>query len=305
MKVTGDGFKDHFSPQAAEYCEVSTAISRKLIPVFGSDRPGKELAWDCATGNGQAAVELAEVFERVIATDGSEKQDRERGSARTLNYRVAPAEESGIESNTIDLVTVAQALHWFDLDRFYPEARRVLRPKGVLAAWAYKLAAVSPEIDEAVNHYYSEIVGEYWPAERVLVERFEELPFAFDEIPPPKFEMVAEWKVEQLLGYLRTWSATQRFMAAKQRDPLDSVRKNCERPGEAKSVALFGRWCCELGAPSSFRSVHDIGEMVTAHRRLPHWAMLRSRLRPTTAGSEAARRDSNDASRRIFFVLIS
>jgi SAM-dependent methyltransferase len=139
-----------------------------------------------------------------------------------VQYRVAPAERSGLEApRSVDLVTVAQALHWFDLERFYAEVRRVLKPKGVLAAWAYKLASVTPPIDAIVNHYYSDIVGAYWPAERVLVEKFEELAFPFPEMAAPRFEMEAEWNVDQMIGYLRTWSATQRFMAANQRDPLE------------------------------------------------------------------------------------
>lgn len=183
------------------------------------------MAWDCATGNGQAAVELAEVFPRVIATDASEKQIANADVHPRVEYRVAPAETSGLESGSVDLITVAQALHWFDLERFYAEARRVLKPRGVLAAWAYKLATVSPAIDSIVNHYYSDVVGRFWPAERVLVENFEELPFNFEHISGPSFEMAAQWTVEQMLGYLRTWSATQRFMAAERRDPLGEVEE--------------------------------------------------------------------------------
>ncbi len=183
------------------------------------------MAWDCATGNGQAAIALAEVFERVIATDASEKQIGNAEPSAGVEYRVAPAEKNGIESNTVDLVTVAQALHWFDLERFYAEARRVSKPGGVLAVWAYKLATVSPEIDAVANHYYSDVVGAYWPTERVLVEKFEELPFPFPEIAAPEFEMVAEWNVEHLVGYLRTWSATQGFRAANQRDPLEEIEE--------------------------------------------------------------------------------
>jgi SAM-dependent methyltransferase len=132
----------------------------------------------------------------------------------------ATAEESGLDAASVDLVTVAQALHWFDLAQFYAELRHVLKPGGIFAATAYKLAMISPEIDLIVNHYYSDVVGPYWPAERALVEEFEELRFAFPEIETPEFAMVANWNVEQLLGYLRTWSATQRFIAAEKRDPL-------------------------------------------------------------------------------------
>ena len=192
---------------------------------LGSVAPSTELAWDCATGSGQAAVELAEVFERIIATDASEKQIANAERHQQVEYRVATAEKSGLASSSVDLITVAQALHWFDLDRFEAEARRVAKPRGIVAAWAYKLATVSPTIDAVVNHYYTEVVGPYWPAERVLVEKFEELPFPFHEIETPAFTMAAEWSVEQLLGYLRTWSATQRFMAAKQQNPLEEVER--------------------------------------------------------------------------------
>jgi SAM-dependent methyltransferase len=165
------------------------------------------------------------MFERVIATDASEKQVANAETHPRVEYRVATAEESGLGSQSVDLITVAQALHWFDLDRFYAEVRRVLKPEGVFAAWAYKLATVSPAIDAIVNHYYSDVVGSYWPAERVLVEKFEELPFAFDQIAAPPFEMVAEWEAEHLLGYLRTWSATQRFMVAERYDPLEKIER--------------------------------------------------------------------------------
>ena len=228
-------FKDHFSKQAADYAKFRPRYPKELFRWLASVAPSTGLAWDCATGSGQAAVELAEVFDRVIATDASEKQITNAESHPRVEYRVAPAEESGIESNTVDLITVAQALHWFDLERFYAEARRVLRPGGTLAATAYKLATITPEIDVIVNRYYSDIVGPYWPAERVLVERFEDLPFAFPEMEAPRFAMVADWKVEQLLGYLRTWSATQRFMAAEMRDPLEEIEGELRKAWEDKA----------------------------------------------------------------------
>jgi ubiquinone/menaquinone biosynthesis C-methylase UbiE len=168
---------------------------------------------------------LAEVFRRVIATDASEKQIANAERHPRVEYRVATVENSGIGSNSVDLITVAQALHWFDLEKFYAEVRRVLKPHGVIAATAYKFATVTPAIDSLMHHYYSDVVGTYWPSERVLVEKFEDLPFAFAEIETPAFEMTAEWSVEQLLGYSRTWSATQRFIAAEKRDPLEGIEK--------------------------------------------------------------------------------
>jgi ubiquinone/menaquinone biosynthesis C-methylase UbiE len=216
-------FKDHFSKQAAEYAKFRPRYPQELFRWLASVAPGNELAWDCATGSGQAAVELAAVFGRVIATDASEKQVANAEQHPRVEYRVAAAENSGIESGSVDLITVAQALHWFDLEKFYPEVRRVLKSRGIVAVWAYKFATVSPAIDAIVHRYYSDVVGPYWPEERVLVEKFEELPFAFNEIGAPSFEMVAEWRIEHVLGYLRTWSATQRFMAAEGRDPIEEI----------------------------------------------------------------------------------
>jgi SAM-dependent methyltransferase len=219
------GFKDHFSTQAAEYAKFRPRYPKELFRWLASVAPGTELAWDCATGNGQAAVELAEMFECVIATDASEKQIANAERHPRVEYGVETAEKSGLARQSVDVVMVAQALHWFDLDRFYPEVRRVLKPRGILAATAYKFARITQAIDPIIRRYYSEIVGSYWPAERVLVEKFEELAFPFPKIAVPSFEMVAEWKVEELLGYFRTWSATQRFMAEQKRDPLEFVEE--------------------------------------------------------------------------------
>ena len=200
-----------------------------MFEYLGRIAPSRKLAWDCGAGSGQAAVGLATVFDRVIATDASEKQIANAQSHERVEYRVAPAESSGLESDTIDLLMIAQALHWFELDRFYAEARRVLKPEGVLAATAYNLLQISPGIDQVVNRYYYEIVGPFWPAERGLVESFIELPFPFPEINTPSFQMNANWNMEQLLGYLRSWSATQRFMAARGEDPLEQIKGELRR----------------------------------------------------------------------------
>jgi ubiquinone/menaquinone biosynthesis C-methylase UbiE len=236
-EVTGTTFKDHFSKQAEEYGRFRPRYPEELFRYLATIAPGQQLAWDCATGNGQAAVALAELFGRVIATDASKRQIENAEAHARVEYRIAPAENSGIESNSVDLITVAQALHWFELERFDTEARRVLKPRGVVAAWAYKLAQIEPAIDAVVNHYYSDVVGAYWPPERGLVEKFEELAFPFPEIAAPTFEMVADWNAEHLVGYLRTWSATQRFMAVNQRDPLQDFEQDLRSAwGDAKEL---------------------------------------------------------------------
>jgi SAM-dependent methyltransferase len=233
-------FKDHFSRQAADYAKFRPRYPREMFEYLGAVAPRYKLAWDCGTGNGQAAVQLAEVFDRVIATDASDKQIANAQPHDRVEFRVAPAENSGIESETLDLIMVAQALHWFDLDRFYAEVRRVLKPDGVLAASAYNLLQIEPAIDEIVNRYYYDVVGPFWPPERALVETFAELPFPFLEIQMPSFQMTAQWTVEQLLGYFRSWSATQRFMAAKGEDPLEQIRDELRglwgAPGQSRQV---------------------------------------------------------------------
>jgi SAM-dependent methyltransferase len=234
-------FKDHFSKQAADYAKFRPGYPQKLFAYLRSIAPNRQLAWDCGTGNGQAAVGLASVFDRVIATDASEKQIANAQLHERVEYRVASAENSGIKSGTIDLIMVAQALHWFDLDRFYAEARRVLKPDGVLAASAYNLLQIEPAIDEVVDRYYYEVVGPFWPPERKLVENFADLRFPFHEIERREFQMTAQWNLEHLIGYLGSWSSTQRFITATGTDPLEEIA------GEVRPV-----W----GAPNQIREVN-------------------------------------------------
>lgn len=217
-------FKDHFSKQAADYARFRPRYPREMFKYLGTVARSRTLAWDCATGNGQAAVQLTEVFDRIIATDASEKQIANAEPHEHVEYRVASGEESGLETGTIDLIMVAQALHWFDLDRFYAEAKRILKPRGVFAASAYRFLHITPGVEDLVNRrYYSEIVGPFWPAERALIMNFEEIPFPFPEQETPAFEMKVDWTLDHLLGYLRSWSATQRFIAANRRDPLEEI----------------------------------------------------------------------------------
>lgn len=233
-------FKDHFSKHAADYAKYRPKYPTAIFEYLAAIAPGHELALDCGTGNGQAAVQLATLFDHVIATDASGEQIENAEPHDRVSYRVAPAENSGIDDGTVDLIMVAQALHWFDLDRFYVEARRLLKHDGVVAASAYNLLRTEPAIEAIVNRYYSEIVGPYWPPERALIERFTELPFPFHELDVPQFKMEAEWTVDQLLGYLWTWSSTQRFIAAQQVNPLDQIDRELRQawgnPAQARRL---------------------------------------------------------------------
>ena len=173
-----------------------------------------EQAWDCATGNGQAARSLAQHFEHVIATDASAEQLASASSDTNVDFRVAPAESSGLDAASIDLVTVAQALHWFDIERFFAEVMRVLKPGGVLAVWCYERCHIEAGCDETIEKVFAEIEP-HWPPERDIVEdRYRGISLPVPEFPAEEFFMSASWSASDMLGYMRTWSASRRYLAA-------------------------------------------------------------------------------------------
>ena len=234
-------FKDHFSGHAVEYAKFRPHYPDELFEHLASISPRHELAWDCATGNSQAAVGLARHFEKVIATDASAQQIESAEPDERISYRISPAEASGIDSASVDLILVAQALHWFDLDRFFTEAKRVLKDDGVLTISSYKVLEITSEIDVIIWKFYRETTGPFWPPERDLVETdYKNIEFPFPELPHRQFEMRAQWNLQQVLGYLRTWSATQKFIAQQGFDPVDSLGKELGRiwrnPEQARQV---------------------------------------------------------------------
>jgi SAM-dependent methyltransferase len=217
-------FKDHFSGHACAYAQFRPRYPDALFQYLASLAPARERAWDCATGNGQAAVSLARHFTEVIATDASAQQIAAAEPHERVVYRCASPEQSELDDESVDLVTVAQALHWFDLQAFFAEAKRVLKPSGIIALWSYNLLSVLPKVDALVNEYYHVTLQSFWPAERALVEAgYGAIDLPFAEIVAPRFDMEAEWTVEQLIGYLRTWSGTQKFIAARGFDPVESL----------------------------------------------------------------------------------
>lgn len=218
-------YADHFSRLAPEYAECRPGYPDALFEYLGQVVPRQELAWDCAAGSGQASIPLTRWFKRVVATDASDAMLAGAPRHPRIEYRVAPAEASGLASATVDLVTVAQALHWLELSSFYAEVSRVLLPGGVIAVWTYGAHRLGhAAMDRALDHFYRNVVGPYWPPERTHVESgYQALPFPFTEIGAPSFEMAARWTLAQLLGYIRTWSATQRFRETEGRDPVERL----------------------------------------------------------------------------------
>lgn len=235
-------YADHFSGLAPAYASCRPGYPPELFTYLGGLLGRHELAWDCAAGTGQATLPLTRFFRRVWATDVSAAMLDNAPRHPGIEYRAAPAESSGLDAATVDLVTVAQALHWLDLDPFYAEVERVLMPGGVLAVWTYGNQHLQHEaLDEVLQHFYFKVVGDYWLAERRHVESgYRTLPFPFAELEAPAFEMQEQWSLPQLLGYIGTWSASQRYREALGKDPVERLARE-----------LTSLW----GKPASVRQV--------------------------------------------------
>jgi SAM-dependent methyltransferase len=212
---------DYFSAHAGDYAKHRPGYPEALFDWLAQRAPGRDLAWDCGCGNGQASVPLAARFARVLATDLSPRQIAQAPPHPRIEYRVAGAEDSGLPDGSCDLVTVAQALHWFDFDGFYAEVQRVLNPGGLLAAWTYQLLRAEPAVDAVLADFYTRVLGPHWPAERRWVDRgYRGMPFPFADIEAPAHEIRLSWTLGELLAYLGTWSATQHYRKAEGRDPI-------------------------------------------------------------------------------------
>jgi SAM-dependent methyltransferase len=223
-----------FSPLAAEYAASRPAYPPELFDWLAGATPARDAAWDVATGNGQAAIGLAAHFASVIATDISASQIENATLHPRVEYRLAPAEESGLAAGSIDLVAVAAAIHWFDLPRFYREVRRVLCAGGVLAAWTYHAARVESPLQDVLEPFYEDVVGPYFaPGARMVDARYEGLGMPGEALLPPPLWTSVRWTADQVLRYVRTWSGVHAYRAANGRDPVLAIE-------EAVRVALGG-----------------------------------------------------------------
>lgn len=216
--------KDRFSSQADIYAAYRPGYPAALFNFILQQVPEKGTVWDCATGNGQAATALAPHFKQVWATDHSQQQLDNAQSLPNILYSMQPAEQTNFANDSVDLVTVAQALHWFCTANFYKEVKRVARQGGVIAAWSYSLVRISTTIDLLMDHYHYNTMAPYWDAERKYVdEEYRTIPFPFREIESPGFLMEYEWTLDTLKGYLNTWSALQKFIKTNDFNPVDSL----------------------------------------------------------------------------------
>lgn len=232
--------KDRFSHHASQYAAFRPRYPETLYDFIFSHVKSFDQAWDAGTGNGQAAEVLATRFRKVLATDISSNQLEQAVKRANISYEVA-GETSNLPEKCVDLVTVAQAIHWLDRPKFYEEVRRVARPAAVLAVWVYGLFKISPEIDPLLRHFYAKVVGPYWDPERKLIdEELKTMEFPIEEIRGREFRMAYRWSLKELEGYLNTWSATQKFIRVNTTNPVgELMRKIAEASNQNELTVEF------------------------------------------------------------------
>ena len=240
-------FKDYFSEQAAGYASYRPHYPASLFTWLADICPQQRRVWDCASGSGQAAAALTSHFAQIIATDASFAQLNQGQPQSNIHYVCARAEQAPLASDSLDLITVAQAAHWFDLPCFYQEVDRVLTSGGVLALWCYGLFQITPAIDSVIQDYYQHTVGKYWPPERHYVEQaYDSIDFPYAERTTPEFNMQVDWNLQQVMGYLATWSATRLYKKATGKDPLTALAQQLTDIWDDSRQARVIQWPLHL-----------------------------------------------------------
>ena len=237
------GFIDAFSDTARRYASARPTYPGALFQFLADGAPATRCAWDCGTGNGQAAVGLAELFDSVEASDASAEQIDHALPHPRVRYRVAPAQASGLPDRSVDLISVAQALHWFDLEKFYAEVRRVARPGALLAVYGYNWFYLSTQLDPLVDRWLLRPIEPYWLSNLGLLwHGYRTIDFPFEEVTEPRLAMYLSWNLDQLLSYYRTWSATRRKIAAEGEqflaDAHDALAAAWDDPEQRRTVVM-------------------------------------------------------------------
>lgn len=217
-------FRDHFSASSPDYARFRPGYPPALFDWIAGESPGRDRAWDCATGSGQAALGLAGHFGLVVGSDASDAQLAAAARHPRVRYVRSSAEASGLASGSIDAVAAAQAVHWFDRPAFFGEVARVARPGALLAVWTYWTLIISPEIDARIAAFYTGVVGPYWPPERRLIEgQYADVVLPFEPVAAPELSIDLPMTLNDVAGYIGTWSSTQRYREARGEDPVPAL----------------------------------------------------------------------------------
>jgi len=214
--------KDLFSGHAKNYAAFRPEYPQTLYDFIYQFVEQFDNAWDCGTGNGQVARVLAKSFKQVKASDISSRQIENASTAANIEYHLSGVEQTDFASDSFDLITVGQAIHWFDREKFYTEVNRVGKLGAIIAAFGYNPVHFSPPFDEALNRFYFDVIYPYWDTERKVVEdQYQSISFPFEEIDAPDFRTNLEWSIKDLHGYITTWSAVQHFIKQNGFNPVD------------------------------------------------------------------------------------
>jgi SAM-dependent methyltransferase len=222
--------KDNFSIQASGYAKFRPTYPVQLVAALAQHCPQRSSVWDCGCGNGQLSVLLSDYFDEVSATDLSEQQIANAIQKSNISYSVGRAENTTFRDNSFDMITIAQAIHWFDFEVFYQEVRRVAKPNAIIAAIGYPLFRCEAALDSIIQHFYYSIIAAYWDAERkYLDEHYQTIPFPFEAVSLPSFYMEYSWSLQDLIGYLNTWSAVQHYIKRYNNNPIDLIYNDLEK----------------------------------------------------------------------------
>ena len=219
-------FKDQFSEQACAYAAFRPNYPESIFQFLSDLVTENFMALDCGAGNGQTAESLSRYFKIVLACGPSRKQLRQARKKSNILYFQSTAENIALQMKTTNLITVSQAIHWFQFNQFYEEANRLLTPKGIIAIWGYNFPRMNSKIDNILDYLYSDILGDYWQKERKYIdEEFKTIPFPFDEIKTPVFQMKTQWDLKRFLGYIGSWSAVQNYLNKNELNPLELIKE--------------------------------------------------------------------------------
>ncbi len=222
--------KDYFSTQSDKYAKYRPTYPADFFDYLNSIVQNKQNAWDCGTGNGQVAYELTKTFNHVFATDISQSQIDNAIKADNISYSVQQAEKTNFDNGLFDLIVVAQAIHWFDFDKFYTEVNRTTKENSLLCVVGYGKLEISQQIDNVIVDFYDNVIGNYWDKERKYIDHnYKTIPFPFNEIQTPNFVITQSWTLEHLIGYLNTWSAVKHFIKQNNFNPIEKLQKEIEQ----------------------------------------------------------------------------